>query len=248
MALEAPRLAALALVVGCAALTTAAQAGAQTYPRPKGATPFKAPYVVAYNSCTAPNRTHGPPLAFPSCNPPVQASTALTVGTPDATFADANMVGSIRLDVLVGAPGAPDDSDVAVSHSITDVRCRPGTTACGNANFEDGPDYTGQLQGNVQMRLTDRFNAVPAGGGSDPATVVDIPFPFPMTCASSASVTEGATCSGDTSMNAIVPGMVKDAKRAIMALGQMQLTDGGPDGITGTTPNTLFAVEGLFVP
>jgi hypothetical protein len=158
------------------------------------------------------------------------------------------MVGFIRLDVLVGAPGAPDDSDVLVSHSITDVRCKPGTTACQSTNFEDGPDYTGQLQGNVQMRLTDRFNAVQAGGGNDPATVVDIPFPFPMSCANSASTAEGAACTGNTSMNAIVPGMVKDSDRVIMALGQMQLTDGGPDGVTGTAPNTLFAVAGVFVP
>ena len=35
------------------------------YPRPKGATPIRVPLVVAYPQCTSPNRTHGPPLAFP---------------------------------------------------------------------------------------------------------------------------------------------------------------------------------------
>src|SRR6185503_194505 len=49
------------------------------YPRPKGATPFLTYLVPAYNTCVSPNRQHGPPLAFASCNPPTQSSTALTV-------------------------------------------------------------------------------------------------------------------------------------------------------------------------
>ena len=43
---------------------------ASTHVRPAGATPFRVPLVPAAKHCTAPNRTHGPPLAFPSCNPP----------------------------------------------------------------------------------------------------------------------------------------------------------------------------------
>ena len=83
--------------------------------------------------CTAPNRTHGPPLAFPSCNPPVQSSTAVTVGTPDANGAAANSEGNVKLEVFVGVPGPPDDSDVIITSSITDVRCKAGTTACGSS-------------------------------------------------------------------------------------------------------------------
>ncbi len=41
-----------------------------SYPRPKGATPSRFSLVPAYLPCTTSNRTHGPPLAFPSCNPP----------------------------------------------------------------------------------------------------------------------------------------------------------------------------------
>ena len=41
-----------------------------SYPRPKSATPFKVSLVPAYTQCTAPNRTHGPPLDSESCNPP----------------------------------------------------------------------------------------------------------------------------------------------------------------------------------
>ena len=51
------------------------------YPRPKGATPVHASLVPAYEPCASPNRQHGPPLAFASCNPPAQTSDELTVGS-----------------------------------------------------------------------------------------------------------------------------------------------------------------------
>ena len=54
------------------------------YPRPGGATPLRVPLVPAYQSCSAPNSTHGAPLSFPSCNPPDLESQVLTVGTPDS--------------------------------------------------------------------------------------------------------------------------------------------------------------------
>jgi hypothetical protein len=218
------------------------------YPRPKGATPFKVPFVLAFQQCNSPNRNHGPPLAFPSCNPPVEQSTAVTVGTPETNGAAANSEGSMRLDVQVGAPGAPDDSDVMIVASITDVRCKVGTSTCDTANANDGPDYTGGLQSTLISRITDRFNAVSAGGGSDAATVVDIPYPTNFACTATASTALGAACTANTSMNAIVPGSIKDGKRQIWEFQQATLSDGGPDGVTGTAPNTLFAVQGVFVP
>src|SRR3954464_6119934 len=118
-----------------------AQVASATHPRPKGATPLRASVVPAYKTCAVPNRTHGAPLAFPSCNPPVQSSNFLTVGTPDANgVAAANSVGFIRLDVKVGVPGPPDDSDVLIRQSLSDVRCKPATAAavCGTANAADG--------------------------------------------------------------------------------------------------------------
>ena len=66
------------------------------FPRPAGASPLRASLVPAYNACTSPNRTHGPGLAFPSCNPPVRSSGPLTVGTPDANGFAANSVSSVR--------------------------------------------------------------------------------------------------------------------------------------------------------
>ena len=237
-----------ALAVAALVMMVVASVASATHPRPKGATPLRASMVPAYNACTAPNRTHGPPLAFPSCNPPVQTSSAVTVGTPDANGAAANSVGFVKLDVKVGVPGPPEDSDVLISSNASDIRCKAGVTACGAANAADGADYTGELQGNATIRITDHWNAVAPGGGPDAATVVDIPFPVAATCAGTASTAEGGLCTASTSANAVVPGSVLDGKRAIVEIGQITITDGGPDGVNATTPNTLFEVQGIFIP
>jgi hypothetical protein len=238
----------LALAVGALGMLVMASVANATHPRPKAASPIVASMVPAYNACTAPNRTHGPPLAFPSCNPPVQSSTSLTVGSPDANGAGANSTGFIKIKVKVGVVGPPDDSDVFLTGEITDVRCLPGNAACGAANAAAGPDYTGELQSTATIRITDHFNAVAAGGGTDPATVVDIPFPVNTTCTSTASTSAGSTCTTSTTANAVVPGAVKDAKRAIVETGQLQTLDGGLDGVVATSPNTTFAVQGIFIP
>ena len=238
----------VAFAAAALVMMVVASMASATHPRPKGATPLRVSLVPAFNQCTAPNRTHGPPLAFPSCNPPVQSSSSITVGTPDANGAAANSEGNVKLEVFVGVPGPPDDSDVFITSSITDVRCKAGTTACGAANAADGADYTGGLQGNATIRITDHYNAIAAGGGTDPATVVDIPYPIAASCAATASTSIGSACTANTSANAAVPGAVKDGKRANIEVGQITITDGGPDGIVGTTPNTLFAVQGIFIP
>jgi len=238
----------LALALGAVGLMVMASMATATHPRPKGATPLRVSMVPAYNQCAAPNRTHGPPLAFPSCNPPVQSSTAITVGSPDANGAAANSEGFVKLEVIVGVPGPPDDSDVNLTGSVTDVRCKAGNAACGSANAADGADYTGELQATAQIRISDHFNAVAPGGGTDPATVIDIPFPVNVPCAATASTSIGSTCTIATTANTVVPGAVKDGKRAVVEIGQLQVIDGGTDGVVATTPNTLFEVQGIFIP
>ena len=89
--------------------------------RPKGATPLRASLVPAFKACAAPNRTHGAPLAFPSCNPPVQTSNFLTIGSPDANGAGANSTGFVLLKVK---PTSPED--VLITSIGTDVRCQAG--------------------------------------------------------------------------------------------------------------------------
>ncbi len=238
----------LVVALSATAMMIMAAVAQGVHPRPKGATPIRVSLVPAFTSCTTPNRSHGPPLAFPSCNPPVQTSTAVTVGEITANGAAANAEGYVKLSVIVGVPGPPDDSDVAITSNATDVRCKAGTTACGAGNAADGADYTGEMQGNATIRISDHFNAIAAGGGTDGATVVDIPYPIAAICTSTASTSIGSTCTASTSANAAVPGAVKDGKRAIVEVGQILINDGGPDGIVGTAPNTLFAVQGIFIP
>jgi hypothetical protein len=238
----------LAVAVGAATLLMVSSVATATHPRPKGATPLYASIVPSYNACGTPNRTHGPPLAFPSCNPPVQSSPNLTVGSPDANGAAANAVAFTKLDVKVGIAGPPEDSDVLITANSTDIRCKAGVTACGSANAADGADYTGELQGNATIRISDHWNAVAPGGGPDAATVIDIPFPVPATCAATADTSIGGTCVATTSANTVVPGSVLDGTRAIVGIGQIQITDGGADGLNGTSPNSLFGVQGIFIP
>ena len=212
------------------------------YPRPKGATPLRQPLVLAYAQCTSPNRTHGPPLASPSCNPPVRASSYLTIGSPDANGATANSTGTVRMDVLINANPTP--SDVQLIASMTDVRCGVGVTACGTANTSSGPDYTGELEVRQLLRITDKLSG---NGGGVAATAMDLTIPMTMTCAQTAN-TIGSTCSAVTTANALLPGSVRTGSRAIWELNQVQVMDGGPDGLASTAGNGVFAVPGVFVP
>jgi hypothetical protein len=145
-------------------------------------------------------------------------------------------------------PGPPEDSDVILMAEITDVRCKGSTVTCGTANMFDGADYTGQLQGTATIRITDRWNAVGAGGGEDAATVVDIPFPMHMVCTNSSSTAVGGLCTANTTFNAIVPNALREGKRSVLDLGQIVINDGGSDGNVSTAPNTRFMTQGVFVP
>ena len=203
------------------------------YTRPKGAAVLHVSLVPSFVQCLSPNRQHGAPLSSPSCSPPQQTSTEVTVGTPSPSTPAANSVGSVRFHVLVGDPDTPpNESDVEVTMSMTDVR-----------NKDDLTDYTGQLQVNPLVRITDRN-----GGASFSETSQDSPMPVTVPCAATASTTIGATCSVDTSYNAIVPGAVVEGKRSVWDVGQVAVLDGGPDGVASTGPNTVFARQGIFVP
>jgi acyl-homoserine lactone acylase PvdQ len=206
--------------------------------RPKSATPMRLALVPAFKACTSPNRQHGPPLAFGSCNPPEQRSAHLTVGAPDANGTLANSTGSVVVRVFQGNPATPaDEADVNVRLALTDVRRQSGLS-----------DYTGQLQVNSIVRATDRNNDEDGGGGSDPATVNDFPLDVPATCTATPDTTIGATCNLVTTLDAVVPGMVQEGDRSSWELGAVQVFDGGADGLIATAPNTLFARQGVFVP
>jgi hypothetical protein len=194
------------------------------YVRPKGATPVRVPLVPAFEQCTVPDREHGPPLAFGSCNPPAQESAELTVGT--------SMTGFARYKTVVGNPATPavDEADIALRVQVTDVR-EQGTLA----------DYAGEVEAHAIARLTDRSALVPA-------TLSDVTFPLTTQCTPTAATTVGSTCSLNTTLDALIPGAIVEGRRTILQLGQVEVIDGGPDDDTATAPNNVFLRQGVFVP
>jgi hypothetical protein len=236
-----------ALVVAMATSLLAAQSAPASHPRPQLAPKLVLSLVPAFKECTTgANRFHGPPLAGASCNPPVQTSDSVTVGGLS--------IGSIKIKVVEGAPGPPEDSDVNLTASSSDIRCRPAAlpAACGSANATGGADYIGGVEGNATIRITDHWNGTGATGGPDPATVIDLPFPVTGTCAATAATDRGSTCGVNTTANAVIGGpdpVVKDGKRANVEITQIQIFDGGNDGQVGTLgDNDLLAVQGIFIP
>jgi Tol biopolymer transport system component len=201
------------------------------YPRPRGASPMRASLVPSFKSCTAPNRTHGAPLAFPSCNPPQQASAWLTFGAADSNGQPTEGNGSVSYKALAGDPSTPQsEADLKIAVSVVDVLHK--TTLL---------PYTGELTADAGLRITDRNNTT-SPSGLVPATVQDTSFPITVPC--SASV-----CTVTTSANTLVPGAVVEGKRAIWQLGRIEVYDGGADGVASTqADNTLFLDQGVFTP
>ena len=128
------------------------------YPRPKSATPIYTPLVIAYAPCTSSNRVHAAPLSSGSCSPPSQASTQLTVGTPDANMSPLNGGGWVRLKAILDDDGTPaDESDLTIEVNANDVRKKADLT-----------DYPGELRLSSVVRATDKRNSpspTPSGLG-----------------------------------------------------------------------------------
>jgi hypothetical protein len=207
----------------------------QGYPRPKGASPLRASLVPAFNACTLPNRNHGGGLAFPSCNPPIQTSSVLTIGSPDANLAQANFTGFVRWAVVNGNPNTEaNEADVKLTVNLADIRNNPTLT-----------DYTGQVTAQTDLQITDQLNAPET---PEPGTMQTIQYQAPVTCVATPSTSIGSTCSLDTTANALVPGTVLESRRTIWQFGQMQIKDAGLDGIRGNADDTVFLRQGVFVP
>jgi TolB protein len=218
--------------------------------RPRGATPLRVSLAPAFAPCTATNRMHGPPLSFGSCAPPSALSPNITIGSPDSNDSQggaANALMSVRLDVIVGSPGPPNDSDVRVAGSMTDIRCRAALSTCGAANGTGTADYTGEMQIVLPFRITDRWSASVPGGGENHATG-QLTITAPVGCQSTSSTSIGGSCAVTTSIAALVGAPWPDGKRTVMELDQLFVRDGGPDGSAGTADNSVFAKQAVYIP
>ena len=189
------------IVVGANDTVVCTITNSRRYPRPVSASRLNVSLVPAYQACASPNRTHGPPLDHPSCAPPQQSSTELTIG------ATIQSKGSMRFATIVGDPETDaDEADVKVAFSLTDVRRQ-----------SDSSDYTGEVTVAFTARITDR---------DGPATVSDFTFDVGAQCTST-STADGGSCSATTAFDAIVPGVVDEGARAIWELGTIEVLDGG---------------------
>jgi Tol biopolymer transport system component len=198
------------------------------YPRPKGASPLQVSLVPAYQPCTAPNRTHGPPLAFPSCAPPQRTPGQLTIGTADSNGKPTKSVSIVQIGVRPGNPSTPaDEADLRLFGTVNDVRVA-----------SDLSDYTGQLEARMSLRITDKDNT-PHPGGPGAATTQDLSYSFPIPCSATSDTTVGGECSFETTAEAFAPGLVKELRRSIWQLGDLRVYDGS---------GGLFMTQGVFVP
>jgi hypothetical protein len=131
-------------------------------------------------------------------------------------------------------PNNGDQADVDITAQITDVRWT-----------SDLSDYTGELEGILGLRITDRSNG-PAG--TTPATATDAPLRFVFTCAPTGTGNIGGECNVTTTADTLVPGLVSEGKRSVWQVSDVKVYDGGPDGDADTADNSLFATQGLFTP
>ncbi|MGH2979956.1 MAG: hypothetical protein ACRDLQ_10025 [Solirubrobacterales bacterium] len=222
------------------------------YARPRSASPLRVSLVPTYNLCFSPNRTHGPPLAFGSCNPPSQQSNTLIVGSPDANGEVANSVASARLATIPGdVTTLPDEADVAVEMSATDIRCRAANAACPGGALSD---YAGTLLLTASLRVSDKFGGP---SGNEPVTVQDdASLRVPVPCTATPDPDTGATCSLATTADAVTPGLVQELGRTMWQLGAVDVYDAGPNGTgyancpptCGNGDEAVFLRQGLFIP
>jgi hypothetical protein len=213
------------------------------FARPRGATPTRISLVPAYNTCSIPNRTHGPALAYPSCNPPVRSSSTLTVGTTDANGAQSNSVSSVRYRVINGNTSTEaDEADVDLIVDLSDVRNHPSLT-----------DYTGRVMVTSSLKITDNQNAAEM---PEPGTVQTVPLEFAAPCVATTDTSRGSDCDLQTTVDALIPGFVVEGKRANWELGQVSVKDAGPNGTglancpptCGDGDETTYLRQGIFIP
>jgi hypothetical protein len=233
------------LLVAALAVTIGMQSTGAAHLRPKVGYAVKTSLVPAYRQCVASDRTHGPPLAFPSCSSPLQVSSRLTAGNPPAE--PAGLVGRWTILAKPGVPGAPDDSGAPILTSIDDVRCGSSPSAgCPTP----GADYAGDIDVRAVVRISDHHNAVAPGPSfPDAATVQDLELAFPVSCAATADPDIGATCSLRSDILYHYPGVAKDSKRMVLEFGQVRVLDGGADGDAATDDGAeTFLTQGVFIP
>ena len=193
------------LVVACVAMGALVVASsANAYNVPKQAKKNSIEMVTAYNQCTAPNTTHRPSLAFPSCTPPAQSSANNPANVYEFGQKNGKNDGSASITIQAAK------GDVKLSAKSKSI-------------WKNGAPYSGNdLSGTAIVRATD--NGCGAGFDVD-CTIVDFPFPVGLTC------TNGSCKSIAPTANGVLPGSVHEGDVSNIDVGQISVKDEDGDNV-----------------
>ena len=137
-----------------------------------------------------------------------------------------------------------NEADDRFQVDLSDVRTASGA--------DYNPNGAGADMTMVELlRITDNYNCAPSpcsGPYDKRATVTDVDFSVPVNCVNTASNGVGASCSVNTTANALIPNAIKEGKQCVLSVFRIRLVDSGPDGIRSTSDDRLFAQQGIFNP
>ena len=207
----------------------------ENYERPQSAGSLDVALVPVFRQCgtggNPANGTHSAPLAVGSCNPPATLGVA---------HLGAQSTGTASLDVVPGDPSTvANEANVSIAATLTDVRSGSVTGADYTPNA-GGPDLTLV----AKLRISDLSN----GSQNDPGTATDVDFPVSVDCAATPDPSVGATCSVNTTANAVMPGLVVEDHQAVVQIFRVRVNDAGANGVPADSDDRLFAQQGVFLP
>jgi hypothetical protein len=176
--------------------------------------------------------SHGPPLAFASCDPPgFLPGTVAHFGRNDIYIHS-----DVWLEVRPGTPASGDQADVLIYAQVFDIR-----TASGAFYDPDpaGPDVTLSLK----LRVTDGRN----GSSEDQAgTVRDFELEMPVTCGPLGS-NPAPACFGNSTADALMPGLIQEGGDMVIQVFNARVKDSGLNGVRGDTDDRIFGAQGITV-
>lgn len=163
-----------------------------THEKPISGSPIRVPLVPAFEACTAANSTHGPPLSFPSCNPPVPISGQVKSGNGAVGqgWVIVCNTGSTSPSCTESAPGftAAMQPDVRLFGAGRDVQCR--ITSAPSSCSAPGADYN--PNGASGPYTTTCATAATCGNDGRPTPFCAPGVGSSAACAAGADVTETA--------------------------------------------------------
>ena len=165
---------------------------------------------------------------------------------PDGGTADSNghatrFIGSVRLDTIVGNPSTPRTRPMSASRSISPTCCVRWTCPAAPARERSrttpgnckGVSQRGSPTGSPVTPRTNPARSETCSSSRSPIFLRGDPDPG-----------TGGACALITSFDALVPGLIKERKRTIWQVGQIEVRDGGEDGAASSDDNTMFARQG----